>query len=183
MSTTLKLTPQEYDQMIARGAFVGIPKKIELIHGELREMNPAGPVHEDYIDYLNRWSIESTIGTGIVVRIQNSISADDSRPEPDLAWIKPGRYADRHPTAADTLLLIEVAESSLPYDRGEKLQIYAQQRIPEYWIVDITGRCLHMFSHPEGDRFQRSQTIPADGVISPLCREQAVLTLADLLIA
>ena len=61
MSTALKLTIQEYDQMIARGTFVGIPIKIELIHGELREMNPAGPVHEDYIDYLTRWSIESTI--------------------------------------------------------------------------------------------------------------------------
>ncbi len=183
MSTTLKLTIQEYDQMIARGAFVGIPKKIELIHGELREMNPAGPVHEDYIDYLTRWSIESTIGSGIVVRIQNSISADDSRPEPDLAWIKPGRYADRHPTAADTLLLIEVAESSLPYDRGEKLEIYAQQSVPEYWIVDIAGRCIHVFRHPDGNRYQRSETILAHGMISPLCHVRAVLNLADLLIA
>ena len=182
MSTTLKLTTQEYDQMIARGAFVGIPKKIELIHGELREMNPAGPVHEDYIDYLARWSVESTIGTGIVVRIQNSISADDSRPEPDLAWIKPGRYADRHPTAADTLLLIEVAESSLPYDRGEKLEIYAGQSIPEYWIVDVNGRCLHTYRNPRGNRFQTIKTLAADDTVSPVCRPEAVLKLAELLI-
>ena len=111
MSTILRLTPAEYDRMIANGAFVGINRRIELIHGELREMTPAGPVHEDIIDYLNRWSTEVTTAHDCVVRVQSSIDLGDSRPEPDVTWLKPGRYATRRPQSRDVLLLIEVVAS------------------------------------------------------------------------
>ncbi|MEM9365750.1 MAG: Uma2 family endonuclease [Planctomycetota bacterium] len=183
MSTTLRISSEEYDRMIERGAFVGIAKKIELIHGELREMNPAGPIHEDYIDYLNRWSVESTIGSGVVVRVQNSIFADDSRPEPDVTWLKPGRYADRHPSGADVLLLIEVADSTIAYDSGEKLAIYARQSIAEYWIVDVQQSCVHMYTEPHGDGYKQHQVASKHDSISPRCRPTAELTLANLFIA
>ena len=74
MSVGLRLTAEEYDRMIARGAFDGINRRIEMIRGELREMNPAGPVHEDYVDFLNRWSNKVTTSEDCVVRIQSSIS-------------------------------------------------------------------------------------------------------------
>jgi len=66
---SIDLSVDEYDQMVLRGAFAGLQKRIELFRGELIEMNPAGPVHDDYISYLTRWSIESTQGKKILVRI------------------------------------------------------------------------------------------------------------------
>ncbi len=182
MSTSLKLTMDQFDRMIAQGAFVGIEKKIELIHGELREMNPAGPVHSDYIDYLAAWSFEATRADGIVVRVQSGISADDSRPEPDITWLKPGRYAHRHPTGDDVLLLIEVAESSLRFDRGEKLEIYATQKIPEYWIVDIHNRCIHVFTQPEYGDYTNRRRVNVDDCLQPLCCNGAELVLSNLFI-
>lgn len=65
MASALRLSVAEYDQMILRGAFDGLQKRIELFRGELIEMNPAGPVHDDYISFLKRWSIESTQGVGL----------------------------------------------------------------------------------------------------------------------
>ncbi|TWU59001.1 hypothetical protein Poly51_17860 [Rubripirellula tenax] len=182
MSTSLRLTPHQYDQMIAKGAFVGFEKRIELIHGELREMNPAGPAHCDYINFLARWSFESTRDTSIVVSIQNIIDADDSRPEPDITWLKPGRYAHRHPTGNDVLLVIEVADSSLRFDRGEKLAIYASQNIPEYWIVDIADRCIEVFTGPELDDYSNRRRVEVDGAVRPTCCPAAELKLADLFI-
>ncbi|WP_182866459.1 Uma2 family endonuclease [Rhodopirellula sp. JC639] len=97
MSTALRITADEYDRMIQRGAFVGMDRKIELIRGELRQMSPAGPVHEDCIDYLTRWSTSATGPNDCVVRVQSSIDLGDSRPEPDVTWLRPGRYAARRP--------------------------------------------------------------------------------------
>lgn len=93
MSSTLRITGAEYDRMIAAGAFTGINRRIELIHGELREMIPAGPAHEDIIDYLTRWSTQATVALDFVIRVQSSIDLDDSRPKPDITWLKPGRYS------------------------------------------------------------------------------------------
>ena len=140
MSAIRKLTAEEYDSMIEKGAFNGLKRRIELIRGELREMNPAGPVHEDYVDYLNRWSTNSTEASECVVRVQSSIDLGDSRPEPDIAWLSPGRYSTRRPQPADVLLIIEVADSSLTADLNEKATLYAQFNIAEYWVVDATGR-------------------------------------------
>jgi Uma2 family endonuclease len=150
MSTILKLTAEEYDSMIEKGAFDRLQRRIELIRGELREMNPAGPVHEDYIDYLNRWSVSSTEASECVVRVQSSIDLDDSRPEPDIAWLKSGRYAQRRPQAADVLLIIEVADSSLPDDFGER-QVNAYQHAAQASVFGTHSlalrACIRVNSH------------------------------------
>jgi len=187
MSIGLRLTPQEYDRMIAKGAFDGINKRIELIRGELRQMSPAGPVHEDYINFLNRWSTEVTTVTDCVVSVQNSIDLDDSRPEPDVAWLKPGRYASRRPSADDVLLLIEVADSSLPGDLSEKANLYAEFGVAEYWVVDVRGQCIHVFAEPdpksEEAAFTKRSTVARSESISPRCKPNAVLELSELFIA
>jgi Uma2 family endonuclease len=180
MSTILKLTAEEYDSMIEKGAFDRLQRRIELIRGELREMNPAGPVHEDYIDYLNRWSVSSTEASECVVRVQSSIDLDDSRPEPDIAWLKSGRYAQRRPQAADVLLIIEVADSSLPDDLEEKAGLYAQFNIAEYWVVDIQGRCIHVHQHSDGHRYQEVVQVSSGQTIAPSCKSSALLVLAEL---
>jgi Uma2 family endonuclease len=180
MSTILKLTANEYDSMIEKGAFNGLQRRIELIRGELRERNPAGPVHEDYIDFLNRWSVSSTEASECVVRVQSSIDLGTSRPEPDIAWLQPGRYSARRPQPADVLLIIEVADSSLSDDLAEKASLYAQFRIAEYWVVDATGRRIHVHRRSDGDRYQEITQFSAEQTIAPTCKSSATLVLSDL---
>ena len=180
MSTALRLTPDEYDRMIAKGAFDGINRRIELIHGELREMNPAGPVHEDYIDFLNRWSTESTTSSDCVVRVQSSIDLADSRPEPDVTWLRPGRYASQRPQASDVMLLIEVADSSMATDMNEKAILYAQSKVAEYWVVDIPSRCIHVFADSDQEVYRTARRVDLGEELSPRCQPSATLNLSDL---
>src|SRR5437879_4496176 len=100
----------EYDRLIATGAFDWPTKRrVELIEGEIRDMNPIGPAHEETVDFMNRWSIQS-LPTSVRVRVQNSIGLPSliSVPEPDLAWVAEKSYAKSRPLASDVLLVIEV---------------------------------------------------------------------------
>jgi Uma2 family endonuclease len=180
MSTTLKLTAEEYDSMIQRGAFNGLQRRIELIRGELREMSPAGPVHEDYVDYLNRWSTNATDAAECVVRVQSSIDLGDSRPEPDIAWLRPGRYSERRPQAADVLLVIEVADTSLTDDMDEKAVLYAQSVISEYWVVDAIANRIHVHRRSNGTRYEDIAEFTSEHTIAPACKPSATLLLSEL---
>ena len=143
-------------------------------------MNPAGPVHEDYIDFLTRWSVSSTEASECVVRVQSSIDLGDSRPEPDIAWLQPGRYSARRPRPADVLLIIEVADSSLSDDLGEKASLYAEFGITEYWVVDAPGRRIHVHRHSDRERYQDITQFTAEQTIAPTCKSSATLVLSDL---
>ena len=117
MSITSKMTGAEFDSMVERGAFDGLgPRKIELIRGELRFMNPARPVHDDYIDYLTRWSTNNTTANLANIRVQCGFDCEDNRPEPDILWLKPRRYGRTRLAAVDVMLLIEVSDGSLASD-------------------------------------------------------------------
>ena len=191
MSTLLKLTAADYRQMASTGAFDRLDQRIELIHGELREMSPAGPIHSDLIDDLTRWSCQVTQPSQCRVRIQSGIEllgltapdlGDDldSAPEPDVLWLQPGRYLDRQPTAADVQLLIEVADSSLRYDTGEKRTLYAGHRIADYWVVDIPGRQILVHRDPAAGQYQTQTSHGITDQIAPLANPSALLSIADL---
>ena len=132
MSTSLRLNIDDYEQMIANGAFVGINRRLEFIHGEIREMSPAGPYHYDYIEFLSYWSHNSADRNEARIHVLAAILLGDSLPEPDVMWLKPKRYGGQRPCAADALLIIEVSDSSLRYDLGEKAMLYSQSGIQEY---------------------------------------------------
>ena len=101
MSVSSKITGAEFDSMVESGAFDRLgPRKIELIHGELRFMNPAGPIHDDY---LTRWSIEQNKSTEMNVRVQCGFVCDDNRPEPGVLWLQPRRYGRTRPAAAEVM--------------------------------------------------------------------------------
>lgn len=183
MSTGLYISLQEYDYMVARGAFDCLHRKIELIRGKIVEMNPAGPVHDDYIEYLMDWSYQSTDRLHIRIRGQSglNLSGSDSRPEPDLFWVVAKRYLDSHPAEKDTLLVIEVADSSLESDLSIKSTVYAEAAIQEYWVVDVVGRCIHVMREPGNDgRYHVVQIVKSGQTLSPLAQPNAVLVLDDL---
>ena len=182
MSVGLHLTVAEFDRMAEQGAFDHLNRKIELIRGELREMNPAGPFHDGLITYLTNWSVLAAAPHAMLVTSQTGLSLPEleSRPEPDLLWLRNANYRTRHPTAADVVLAIEVSHSSLRFDLTEKCKLYAEAGINEYWIVDANERCLHVFRQPRNGSYGEHAIATLNEVVSPLAVADAKLDIGEL---
>jgi Uma2 family endonuclease len=182
MPSTLHLSLAEYDAMVLRGAFDMLDRKVELIRGELIEMNPAGPLHDDLITYLTDWSADHRDKARTIITSQTGLDLPEqiSRPEPDLMWLRKDRYRHSHPTASDVQLAIEVAYSSLAYDLEQKRLLYAAANIVEYWIVDAGAACIHVNREPANGDYQSRSVVQAPQTLSPLFHPTAILELSDL---
>jgi Uma2 family endonuclease len=124
----------EYDRLVDMGLLAD--EKVELIKGFIVRMSPQNVPHSSVVQSLNHLLVLALVASGrAAVRVQLPLAASsDSEPEPDIAVVAPGAYRDGHPTTA--LLVIEVADSSLHIDRGDKADVYVSAGIEEYWIVD-----------------------------------------------
>lgn len=180
MSTALRLTVEEYARLGATGAFDELGRRLELIHGEIREMTPIGPLHGDVVASMTEWSVEATVGTELKVYVQTDVVLDDSQPVPDLVWMNRRRYRDRLPGPADIQLVIEVADSSLAYDLGEKAALYASQGIAEYWVVDTKATQIHVHTRPSAAGYQSLRQVRPGEALAPACRPSATLDVAQL---
>jgi len=168
--------------MVRIGAFDRIDRKIELIRGELVEMNPSGPIHDDLITYLTDWSADHRDRSRTTITSQTGLNLPDqiSRPEPDLLWLRKDRYRHAHPSASDVQLAIEVAFSSLAYDLEQKRLLYAAAGIVEYWIVDALASCIHVFTKPENGDYRTKQIFKPGETLAPQINPSAKLNLQDL---
>ena len=131
---------------------LGPADRVELIDGEIIERSPIGALHAAIVDLLARHFGRSAQASAFI-RCQNPLRLDDiSEPEPDIAILKPRAdfYTTGHPGPADALLVIEVADSSLAYDLGIKVPLYARHGIPEVWVIDATTRQTRVFREPVG---------------------------------
>jgi Uma2 family endonuclease len=181
MSTIAKLSGDDFDRMVQRGAFVDLePLTVELIYGELRFTDPAGPVHEGEIEFLTNWLYANINRQAVSIRVQCSINCGNHRPEPDLVWARKMPSKRIRPTHEDVLLIIEVAERSLEQDMGEKAKLYAEHGIPEYWVVDIRSEQVHVHRTPHSGCYQSIQSFAKTRHISPACQPDAILSLAEL---
>ena len=184
MSTATRITLAEYDRMIAAGAFDGglNRPRVELIDGELREMSPINSPHAITVSILNEWSFESRSKDKVWVRVQCPIliPARESAPEPDIAWVARKDYRLAHPGPGDILLVIEVAESSLDYDCGEKADLYAGAGIADYWVVNVRDCCVEVFRQPEGGRYLSHQVFKTPDAVHPLAFPAVVLPVMKL---
>jgi Uma2 family endonuclease len=129
---------------------------LELLNGRVIEMPPIGPRHNYVVAALHAMLV-ILLDDRAVPLCQAPVRLDHfSEPQPDIAVVRAPRerYLDAHPTPADTLLVIEVSDSTLAYDRGDKLNAYAGAAIPEYWIVDIHRQRIEVYTEPEGTRYQ-----------------------------
>lgn len=140
-------TVEEYYKMAEVG-ILGPEDKVELINGEIIRMSPSKSEHANAIDLLGRELILS-IQKRALVRIQNPININDqSEPEPDIAIVRQQEgtsYRNQHPRPEDLLLIIEVADSSLRFDREVKMPLYAAAGIPEYWIVNLQDQQVEVY--------------------------------------
>jgi len=129
--------------------------RVELIEGGIVDMAPIGSRHASTVNRLAR-TMTLAIGNSALLSVQAPICLGDySVPQPDLALLKPrsDHYADALPTAADTLLVIEVSHSSSTYDRQVKTAIYARHGIAEVWIIDLDFSLARFYRRPEGERY------------------------------
>jgi Uma2 family endonuclease len=184
MSVALHLSFSEYEQMVADGAFNALrDRRIELIYGELRGMNPPGPDHSEAVSRLDDWSIEARIKKLIKLRVQDPIGIPelDSAPQPDLVWVKVRTFRDRHPLPNEVLLLIEVADSSLDYDCGTKAELYAAAGIQDYWVVSLPERLVHIYRKPEQGCYRDHTTAGMGSTVRPLALPQFELSVSELL--
>ncbi len=178
MSTVAHFSLDHYEHMVEIGAFSGdFQKHVELIRGEIVEVTPIGPGHSNCVTLLTDWSYEVVPPKQIMIRIQNPIRlvVNDSEPEPDVVWVARKDYSKSHPGPEEILLVIEVAEISLDFDRGKKLEVYAEAGIPEYWIVNLPGRQIEVYRKPTGRTYQEKLSYRGDGAIHPLVLPTATL--------
>jgi len=159
MSTSVRVTVAQYDAMIARGEFV--PREdhhVELIDGEIVPMSPIGPMHDDVVEKITEWSYENRPNAKVWVRGSVGFPRLDSAPEPDLAWVRRRPYSRIRPGHADILLIVEVGDCTLPFDRGEKARLYARAGVADYWIVSIPDRHVEVRRDPLGGTYRSIRT-------------------------
>lgn len=147
-------TRRDYDRVIETGVFAR--QRLELLFGEIVEMTPQNVPHASTIEKLTKKLILAEVKlSDFNVRVQLPLAlADDSEPEPDFALVRDVPWGGEHPTSA--LLIIEVADSSLEYDRKVKSKLYAMAGVPEYWIIDVSSRTTEVRTAPVGELYTKS---------------------------
>jgi len=162
------------------GGLLDEDDRVELIEGVLVAMSPKGPEHDAAIEWLTERFVTELAGRASV-RVQSAITFPelDSEPEPDLVVVARDAPRPRHPSAA--LLVVEVAVSSLRYDRGVKAPLYARAGIPEYWVVDLAGEAVERFLTPVAGGYADTQRLTAGATLVPQALGAPEVALAELL--
>lgn len=149
-----QFTVDDYYRMLAAG-ILNEDDRVELIDGEIRQMSPVDAVHAAHVKRLNQM-LSIKLGSHFVIGVQDPIRLNEfNEPEPDLSVLRwhDDFYEQDHPRPSDVFLLIEVANTSLLYDRTEKLPRYAAAAIPEVWLVNIAQRAVEQYAEPENGRY------------------------------
>jgi Uma2 family endonuclease len=176
----------EYDRLVDLGAFEDEP--LELIGGQLIVAEPKGAYHSSAVTAAD-YALRAALPSGWIVRAQQPVSLDDeSEPEPDLVVVpgRPADYRDAHPERP--ALVIEVAYSSLQFDRARKGSLYARAAVEDYWIVNLIDRVLEIYRDPTPDpsaiygwRYRSVTTLTPPATAIPLAFTSSHIAVADLL--
>lgn len=164
----VRFTRGDYHRMREAG-ILGEDDPVELLDGEIVAMPPIGPGHNSVTDKLAHFFIRE-LGERYICRVQGSLALSEiSEPEPDFQILRRREdfYRQEHPGPADVLLLIEVAQSSVDRDREEKMRLYAEAGIPEYWVIELDRRRVIVHRQPSGAEYRSVQHFGEDGTVSP----------------
>jgi Uma2 family endonuclease len=160
--TRHRFTVEEYHRMGELGFFTE-DDRVELIRGDLVDMNPIGIPHMNCVTRLNHMLVERSRGR-YFVSVQNPVTAaDESEPQPDFSLLRelPNPETEGPPSKEKTLIAIEVSDTTLAYDRNVKLPLYAETGIPEAWIVDIKGKRIEVHSEPSAEGYKATRIFAA----------------------
>jgi hypothetical protein len=177
-----RFTADDYQRM-GEARILTEEDRVELIDGEVVAMTPIGPAHNVAVNRANK-AMVTAAGNAAIVQTQGSIRLDEfHEPQPDLVLLRPPfeRYASHLPGPSDVLLIVEVAESSLEYDRDVKLRMYAESGIREYWIVDLTATRVLCCSGPRAGAYVNRREHQRGESIAPEALPHCVISTGDLL--
>ena len=180
---TLRLwTVEEYHQMAEAGIFHP-EERVELIAGQIIRMLAKGTAHGSAVGRTDKL-LQNRLGEQAWIRIEQPVVLDDfSEPEPDVAVVRldPLDYADHHPTPSEVYLIIEVADSSLKYDRETKAKAYAKSGIADYWVLDVIDRKLYRFREPTQEGYHSEVIVSEGASVSLLQFPDVAIALQDIL--
>ncbi|MBE9066903.1 Uma2 family endonuclease [Leptolyngbya cf. ectocarpi LEGE 11479] len=181
MATTLtRWTVADYHHMIASGLLSG--RHVELINGKIVDMAPELPIHRatyrrgvKYLEALLK--DQAVVFSAAPITLPN-----DSEPEPDISIVQSpeSRYDEHHPGPSDIYWLIEVSNSTLTYDLGEKANLYAQHGIQDYWVIDIANNQLWVHRQPQDGTYQSIEKYKS-GTITPVTMPSIEIKIDRLL--
>lgn len=177
-----RFTIAEYEQIAATGIF-NEDERFELIQGEIVQMAAMGPQHATCVDLLYQRLVQ-LVGDRAYVRGQNPVRlSQNSQPQPDIAIVqrRDDFYIHGHPEPEDVLLLIEMSESSLAYDRDVKLPLYTRAGIVEVWLVALNWQVVEVYRLPGENGYGEKRTMRRGDTLSPLHLPEAVLQVEEML--
>lgn len=181
------ISVETFEGMIASG-LIGEDDPVELIEGVLVLKMGSNEPHETTVGLFQDW-LPTVLLPGWIVRLEKSLRLRRSLPEPDVAVVRGTRsdYAARRPTSADVALVVEISEATLAYDRAQKLAMYADAGIAEYWIVNLIDRQIEIYTQPDAagpETRYLSRIIRTAGeqVALPATLGSAAIAVADLLL-
>ena len=182
VQTQHRFSVQDYYRMAETGVLRS-DARVELLDGKIIDMSPIGPFHGGLVKRLSRMFNLKAKGRWIV-STQDPLRLDDhSEPEPDVMLLKPvaDDYTSRHPQPDDVFLLIEVSDSTLDYDREEKLPAYGRAGVTEVWIVNLQEATLEIYREPHFTGYGSKTILHAGEQAKPLAFPDAALDVAELL--
>lgn len=179
--THYKLSIDDYHKLGEVG-ILNEDSRVELIEGELIQMPPIGGPHMWTVTQLNHLLVLA-VGRSALVSPQSSVTLPpDSESQPDFAVVKRIPKRDKSVTAntADVLLIVEVSETSLRYDRDIKLRLYAKSGIPEFWVVDVNARQVEVYRDPSGNQYREKSIVPSGEFLHIQALPEARIEVAEI---
>ena len=176
-----RLSVDQYEKMIRHGILTEY-HKIELIHGELVPKMPIGDPHIACVRQLARLFYLYAMNLA-TIGIQDPIRLADSEPEPDISVLAPRKdnYKTGKATPPDIYLVVEVADSSVDYDREDKGRLYAMNGIAEYWLANVNESCVEVYRDPQPDgTYSSTQKLTPGDSIALLRLPSVSLSVADI---
>lgn len=179
--STYRLTVDVYHRMIEAGIFAE-DDRVELIEGELRAMPPINAGHAGKNKRLNQLFSRRAQDLAIVA-VQDPLTLPEhSEPKPDLMLLRPRDdfYEHTNPTPSDTLLVVEIADTSLSYDRNTKVPLYAAHGIPEVWLIDLKRRRIEVYRDPGPEGYRQILLPDREQFIAPVLLPEVPIQIAEL---
>ena len=178
-----QFTVSEYWKMAEVGILTP-SDRVELINGEIIQMSPVGKRHAACVNRLNQLFYQR-LGDGAIISVQNPILLNNlSQPQPDIALLQPRRdfYASGHPQPPDIFLIVEVADSSINYDKEVKIPQYAAAGIAEVWLIDLNGNLLQVYRQPSAGEYQILLEFQPENRLHPLAFPEITFQVNDLIL-
>lgn len=176
-----QFTVKQFHQM-AESGILSENERVELIRGEMIDMSPIGRRHAGCVNRLVNLLIQ-LLGKRIILAPQNPVELNEtSEPQPDIALLKPRPdfYRNSHPQPEDIFLLIEMADTTVKYDREVKIPLYAEANIPEVWLVDVNQEIIEVYRNSLEGIYQDVQKLTKNQSLSILAFSDVSIHLSEL---